>query len=279
MQQELLGQALWQIAPLRVFVEHVRETLFHLCLDSEGFPLHILHLLLDRGEAPLEDCGVEQASIGEHSTHVGLLSIASVWTHLPARGASQRILLHDQDFFEFIDLCLDISAAGLRVLIKELHIIKLLIERHHHLEHHASVLIEDVLFDRCATVVASLVLVHYVVDHFAHLLLVGLEHLHLAFHELGLAVHERLWDHIYILCLHELLPHLVQEGVHFIVSDLLQIGLMVLDCSSHIGLLRSEALVQSLCSSWSINLPELQNRLVVVKLFILFNCDDFRLRG
>ena len=123
MQQELLGQALWQVAPLGVFVEHVRETLFHLRLNSKGFPLHILHLLLNRREAPLQDCGVEQASIGEHSTHVGLLSVASAWTHLPARGAGQRVLLHDQDFFEFFDLCLDISAAGLRVLIEELHII------------------------------------------------------------------------------------------------------------------------------------------------------------
>ena len=279
MQQELLGQALRQIAPLGVFVEHVGETLFHLCLNSEGFPLHILHLLLDRREAPLEDRGVEQASIGEHSTRVGLLSVASVWTHLPAGGASQRVLLHDQDLFELFDLCLYVSAAGLRVLIEELHIIELLIERHHHLEHHAPVLVEDVLFDRCAAVVARLVLVHYVVDHFAHLLLIGLKHLHLAFHELGLAVHERLGDHIHILCRHELLPHLVQEGVHFIVGDLLQIRLMVLDCGGHIGLLRSEALVQGLGSRRSVDFPELQNRLVVVNLFILFNGDDFGLRG
>ena len=126
---------------------------------------------------------------------------------------------------------------------------------------------------------ARLVLVHYVVDHLAHLLLVGLEHLHLALHELGLAVHERLRDHIHILRLHELLPHLVQEGVHFIVGDLLQIRLMVLDCGGHIGLLRSEALVQGLCSRRPVDFPELQNWLVVVKLFILFDCDDFGLRG
>ena len=122
-------------------------------------------------------------------------------------------------------------------------------------------------------------LVHNIVDDFAHLLLIGLEHLHLAFHELGLAVHERLGDHVHVLCLHELLPHLIQEGVHFIVGDLLQIRLMVLDCGGHIGLLRSEALVQGLCSRRPVDFPELQNRLVVVNLFILFDCDDFGLGG
>ena len=68
---------------------------------------------------------------------------------------------------------------------------------------------------------ARLVLVHNVVDDFAHLLLIRLKHLDLALHELSLAIHERLRDHIHILSLHELLSHFVQECIHLVVSDLL----------------------------------------------------------
>ena len=56
-----------------------------------------------------------------------------------------------------------------------------------------------------------LVLIHDIVDDFAHLLLVCLQHLDLALHELGLAVHERLRYHVHILGLHELLSHFIQE--------------------------------------------------------------------
>ena len=56
---------------------------------------------------------------------------------------------------------------------------------------------------------ASGLLIHDVVDDFAHLLLVLLQHLNLALHELRLAVHEGLRDHVDILSLHELLAHFV----------------------------------------------------------------------
>ena len=69
-------------------------------------------------------------------------------------------------------------------------------------------MLEDVLLKRCATFVAGGLLIHDVVDDLTHLLLVLLQHLNLALHELGLAVHERLGDHVDVLRLHELLAHL-----------------------------------------------------------------------
>ena len=56
-----------------------------------------------------------------------------------------------------------------------------------------------------------LVLIHDIVDDFAHLLLISLQHLNLALHELRLAVHERLRYHVHILGLHELLSHFIEE--------------------------------------------------------------------
>jgi len=50
---------------------------------------------------------------------------------------------------------------------------------------------------------------HDVVDDLANLLLVLLEHADLAFHQLRLAVHERLRDHVNVLSLQKLLSHLV----------------------------------------------------------------------
>ena len=84
---------------------------------------------------------------------------------------------------------------------------------------------------------ASALLVHDVVDDFAHLALVVLQHLHLALHQLRLAVHQRLRNHIHILSVHELLPHFVKEGVHLVVSHLLQLSLVVLDAGSRISFL------------------------------------------
>lgn len=84
---------------------------------------------------------------------------------------------------------------------------------------------------------ACSLLVHDVVDDLAHLLLILLKHAHLALHELRLAVHERLRNHVNVLRLHELLPHLVQERVHLLVCDLLQLRLMVLQRVRHVGLL------------------------------------------
>ena len=129
--------------------------------------------------------------------------------------------MHDHDLLELLDFGLDACAARLRVLIQQFHIIELLVKRHHHFEHHAPVLIEHVLLDCRAAIMARLVLVHNVVDDFAHLLLIRLKHLDLALHELSLAIHERLRDHIHILSLHELLSHFVQECIHLVVSDLL----------------------------------------------------------
>ena len=71
------------------------------------------------------------------------------------------------------------------------------------------------------------ILIHYIVDHFSDLSLVFLKQLHLAFHELRLAVHEWLGDHVHILRLQKLLPHLLQKGVHFVVRRVLQIRLML----------------------------------------------------
>ena len=91
---------------------------------------------------------------------------------------------------------------------------------------------------------ASLTLVHDIVNNLSHLLLVVFKHLNLALHELSLAVHQRLWNHVNILSLHELLAHLVQKGVHLTIGDLLQLCLMVLKSGCGVCLLRAKVLVQ-----------------------------------
>lgn len=62
---------------------------------------------------------------------------------------------------------------------------------------------------------ARLTLVHDVVDYLSDLFLVLLQHLDLRLHQLGLSVHKRLRDHVDVLSLEELLPHFIEEGVHF----------------------------------------------------------------
>ena len=99
-------------------------------------------------------------------------------------------MLHNHDLFELVNFCLNVVAAILGILVEKLHIVKLLVQRHHHLEHHASVLIEYVLLDSSAAVVASLILIHDIVDDLSNLILICLQHLNLALHQLCLAVHE-----------------------------------------------------------------------------------------
>ena len=84
---------------------------------------------------------------------------------------------------------------------------------------------------------ASCILVHDVIDDLAHLLLAVFKHLNLLLHQLSLPVHKRLWYDIDILGLHELLPHLVQEGIHLVVRGLRQLCLMVLHDASDVRLL------------------------------------------
>ena len=64
---------------------------------------------------------------------------------------------------------------------------------------------------------AGRVRLHDVVDDLSDLLLVLLQHFYLALHQLSLAVHKRLRDHVDVLSLEELLPHLVQKRVHFFI--------------------------------------------------------------
>ena len=75
---------------------------------------------------------------------------------------------------------------------------------------------------------SGVALVHDVVNHLAHLILIFLKHTNLRFHELGLAVHEGLRDDVDVLCLHKLLPHLVEEVVHLLVGHLLDLVFMVI---------------------------------------------------
>lgn len=107
--------------------------------------------------------------------------------------------------------------SGFCVLIEQLHVVELSIERDHHFKHHSTIFIEDVLFKTGATLMASRVRMHDVVDDLSNLLLVLLQHFYLALHQLSLAVHERLRDHVYVLSLEELLSHLIQKCVHFFV--------------------------------------------------------------
>ena len=90
--EDLLRQALRQIAPLAIFVEHVREALLHLSLNVECLFLHIFHLLLDCRDALLQNCRVKDACIGEHRTHVTALHHSRLAT---CRSSScERMLLH-----------------------------------------------------------------------------------------------------------------------------------------------------------------------------------------
>ena len=96
--------------------------------------------------------------------------------------------------------------------------------------------------------------------------------MNLTLHKLRLAVHKRLGDHIDILRLHELLSHLVEECVHFVIRDLLQLRLMVLQGMSHISLVRAEVLIEDLGTSRFVNLVKLHHGLVIVDLFIRLYC-------
>ena len=66
MRHDLFGQALRQVAPLRVLVKHVIESSLHFCLNLERLTLHIFHLLFDCCNAFLEYSGIEYAGIREH---------------------------------------------------------------------------------------------------------------------------------------------------------------------------------------------------------------------
>ena len=92
---DLFGQALRQVAPLRVLVNHVIESSLHFRLDLERLALHIFHLLLDRCDAFLKDRGVKHASIREHIADIRLVSDP----HLRSPAATgKRVALHNHDF-------------------------------------------------------------------------------------------------------------------------------------------------------------------------------------
>ena len=141
---DLFGQALRQVASLRVLVNHVIESSLHFRLDLEGLALHIFHLLLDCCDAFLKNRGIEHASIREHIADIRLVT----GPHLMSPAATgKRVALHNHDFLQLFDLGLNACAASLSVLVQQLHVIELLIQRYHHFQHHTPVFVEYVLFD------------------------------------------------------------------------------------------------------------------------------------
>ena len=153
-------------------MKHIREALFHLYLNIESFSLHILHLLFDGCYAFLKNRWVKDASIREHGAHLTSLHHARLSTRRSS--PCEGVLLLNHDLLELLNLCFYSIAASFSVLVEQLHVVELLVERNHHLKHHATVVVEDVLLDTSARLVTSSVLVHDVVDNFAHLLLVVL---------------------------------------------------------------------------------------------------------
>ena len=179
----LISQRFREVFSLGVTVEHVWETSFHLCLNLKRLSLNILHLLLDDADTLLQKGWVQNPIILKHSTGIAAKATTGWLTWLQSAG------LHGHDSLEFVNFLFEVSTARFCVLIEKLHIIELLIDWDHHLEHHLAIVIKNVLLNCSTRSCACLRLVHDVVDDFAHLFLIFLKHLNLWLHELGLAVH------------------------------------------------------------------------------------------
>ena len=122
------------------------------------------------------------------------------------------------NLFQLVDLLFNVDTRRFCVFVKQLHVVELGVERYHHFKHHATIFIEYVLLEAGATLMPGLVRMHDVVDDLPDLLLVLLQHFDLTFHQLSLAVHQRLGDHVNVLCLQKLLTHLVQKRMHFFIG-------------------------------------------------------------
>jgi len=56
--ENLLSEAFWKVAPLAIFVYHVREAFFHFCLYGQRLALYVFHLFFDRRDTFLQDCRI-----------------------------------------------------------------------------------------------------------------------------------------------------------------------------------------------------------------------------
>ena len=135
----LVGYRFWQVAPLGVPFNHVGKAPLHLSLNLEGFPLDILHLFFDHLDTLLQQARIQNAVILEHS--------GSRPSERPSQGlpCSQGCGLASHDTLELVNFLLEVCAARFRVLVEDLHVVELLSDRHHHLQHHFPIVIKNVL--------------------------------------------------------------------------------------------------------------------------------------
>jgi hypothetical protein len=116
----------------------------------------------------------------------------------------------------------------LGIFVHQLHVVQLLGHWSDYVEEHHPVLSEDLLLQSSWVVRPCHPRVHRIVKDIAELSLIGLEHLHLLLHHPGLLVEQALRNSVGALCLDHLLTHLINEGIHLLVCDLIQLSLVVL---------------------------------------------------
>jgi hypothetical protein len=213
--------------------DHISESRFHLTFNKMSFFLHFSHLLLHVLYTFFNYARVKEAF------HL-------LWVHLPRHeriGASgstttNRVLLERNDLFKLINFRTDICGASPGVLVQELHLIKLLVDWLHHLEHHASVFVEHILFQISRAIGTCCSSIHHIVDDVSNLLLIILQHINLLFHHLGLPVHEALWHLISILLRDVILPHFVNKCAHFlflVLGHFFHLILLETHCGCHLS--------------------------------------------
>lgn len=155
---EFICQGLRHVTGLLIFYSQLFESTFEIGFYKVSLTLCITHLFSYIIDTLLYHLWINYTLL----ISILMTTITHLW--MGQRLKLIIIALHHQQLFKFANLSTNSLRCSFRILIQQFHLIHLLCKWAHHLQHHSSIFIKNLLFETCSTVQAGGTLVHDVVD-------------------------------------------------------------------------------------------------------------------